>query len=336
MREFYTTDEATKDSFLFISYSHDEQETVKVWADYLIDRGVRVWWDRAFMGGDDWETIAQRLLSHENCRGILFFASKSAIASPNVAKEWRCAARTRENRPNGDFYPQIIMATDDAGLDYKFLTNFVKKNEELFSDEDYDDFRSLFGKKDHLYYCASSETDREKLLQTIKSRVPDAVDEHEIIRDKLADISNLDKDVVLKLGAYGPEKRPLLWQQIGQEGDVATLLCRSVLTQSLGGQPLTDWLEDFLLQTFSAAEQAELKGHLRLLTAAEAASVAQEDLAADEIWWLADRDGNLQSVVRPDGTVYASGYNCRLYPKGIRPVITLDITRLYSLATSQN
>ncbi len=331
MRQFYTTAEATENSFLFISYSHDDQETVQAWADYLIDRGVRVWWDKAFMGGDDWETIATTLLSHENCCGILFFGSKSAIGSPNVAKEWRRATRTKESRADGCFYSQIIMTTDDPALDYKYLTNFVKKTEELFSDDDYDDFRTLFGKKDHLYYCAAKEADKEALLQTIKSRVPHAVDEHEIIRGKLADLSNLDKDVILSIGTYGANRKPLMWRQICQENNEATLLCQDVLGEELGGDQLSSWLNSFLQQNFSPEEQETLRGNLRILTAEKAAEVPQTYLAADKLWWLADCDGHLQAVVREDGTIYHSGYNNILYKKGIRPAITLDITVLYSL-----
>ena len=331
MREFYTTAEATKNSFLFISYSHDDQDTVKAWADYLIDRGVRVWWDKAFIGGDDWETIATTLLSHENCCGILFFGSKSAIASPNVAKEWRTAAKTKDDRDEGSFYAQIIMAGNDPALDYKFLTNYVKKTEETFSDEDYDDFRSLFGKKDHLYYSAANEADKDALLQTIKTRVPQTVDEHEIIRDKLADISNLDKDVILKLGKNPANGKPLLWLQIHQENNEATLLCQEILTEELGGQPLKNWLADFVRQNFSQEEQDALQGNLRMLTREEAAAMTQQQLAADKIWWLADCDGHLQSVVREDGTIYQGGYNNKLYKKGVRPVVTMDITALYDL-----
>ena len=286
MREFYTTSEATQDQFLFISYSHDDQETVKAWADYLIDQGVRVWWDKAFMGGDDWETIAKELLSHENCCGLLFFCSKSAIASPNVAKEWRTAAKTKEARPEGSFYPQIIMATDDPDLDYKYLTNFVKKTEELFSDDDYDDFRSLFGKKDHLYYSAANQTDREALLQTIKQRVPETVDAHAIALDKLADISNSGKkDMILKLGTYGPGQKPLLWRHLHSDDKEAVLLCQEVLTEELGGQQAEAWLRDFAREAFSE-DQTPLRKSIHIMTPEEAAashqilSAARYDLVA--------------------------------------------------------
>jgi len=331
MREFYTTSEATQDQFLFISYSHDDQETVKAWADYLIDQGVRVWWDKAFMGGDDWETIAKELLSHENCCGLLFFCSKSAIASPNVAKEWRTAAKTKEARPEGSFYPQIIMATDDPDLDYKYLTNFVKKTEELFSDDDYDDFRSLFGKKDHLYYSAANQTDREALLQTIKQRVPETVDAHAIALDKLADISNSGKkDMILKLGTYGPGQKPLLWRHLHSDDKEAVLLCQEVLTEELGGQQAEAWLRDFAREAFSE-DQTPLRKSIHIMTPEEAAATPQAYLAADKIWWLAEYDGNLQAVVREDGTIYHSGYNNKLYKKGIRPVITLDNVTLYEI-----
>lgn len=329
MRKFYTTAEATVDKFLFVSYSHDDKEIVKDWIECLIDQGVRVWWDKAFMGGDDWETIAKNLLSHDNCSGILFFCSKSAIESPNVAKEWRTAAKTKENRSDGEFYPQIIMIGDDPAFDYRYLTGFVKKTEELFSDDDYDDFRALFGKKDHLFYSAGNEADKQNLLHTIKERVPKTVDEHEIARDKLADLSNLDKEVVIKLGTY--ENNRISWHKISDEKNESTLLCCDILTDGHGGQELDKWLESFVKQSFSTSEQKELQGKIRLLTLEEAEKLPQEELAKGNIWWLSDTNGYLQTVVREDGTIYKSGYNGRLYKKGIRPVITMDSVALFSI-----
>jgi len=335
MRDFYTTEEATKEAFLFVSYSHNDQEIVKEWVDFLIDQGVRVWWDKAFLGGDDWETIAQDLLSHENCSGILFFASENAIQSSNVAKEWRTAAKTKENRAEGVFYPQIIMIDNGNGIDYKFLTNYVKKTEELFSDDDYDDFRSLFGKKDHIYYVADKTTDKEALLYTIKKIAPHAMDEYGIIQDKLADISNSVKDTIFKLGTYGTGERPLLWRQISVSDNETTLLCQDVLTDDFGGQKATEWLESFTESAFSLDEQSALQGKIRLLTVNEAENISDEALSASKIWWLADCEGNLQSVVREDGTVYKGGYNNKLYQKGIRPVITLDSIELYSIVKNK-
>ena len=171
----------------------------------------------------------------------------------------------------------------------------------------------------------------DALLQTIKARVPQTVDEHEIIRDKLADLSSLDKEVVLKLGTVGANHKPILWRQIHQENNEATLLCQEILGEESGGQPLNAWLKNFVRENFSQEEQDALQGNLRVLTREEAAEVPRELLAADKIWWLADCDGHLQSVVREDGTVYQSGYNNKLYKKGVRPVITMDITALYAL-----
>ena len=331
MQDFLTTEEATKDHFLFISYSHEDQEAMTQWAEYLLNQGVRVWWDKAFMGGDDWESIATHLLAHENCCGILFFCSQDAIKSPNVAKEWRQAAKVKADRAGGDFYPQIIMTGDDPALDYKYLTNFIKKNDDIFSDEDYDDFRDLFGKKDHLYYCTYRDTDLEALLQTIKTRVPEAVDEKAILLDKLADISNADKDMILKLGVHGSNRKPILWRQISQVDTTVTLLCQQVLAEDLGGQQLEQWLNTFKKEAFSPEEQTAVQGALRLLRVEETADLTPADLAADTLWWLADVDGNLQAVVREDGTIYERGYNNKLYKKGIRPVITMDITTLFAL-----
>lgn len=333
MRKFYTATEAATDKFLFVSYSHDDKEIVKDWIDFLIDQGVRVWWDKAFMGGDDWETIAQNLLLHDNCSGILFFCSKSAIESPNIAKEWRTAAKAKEKCSDGAFYPQIIMIGDDPSFDYHYLTSFVKKTEELFSDDDYDDFRDLFGKKDHLYYSASNKINKQDLLDTIKERVPKTVDEHEIARDKLADLSNLDKEVVVKLGTY--ENKSIYWHKIFDEKNESVLLCCDVLAEGLGGQELNKWLNTFVKQSFSTNEQIELEDKIRLLTLTEAEKLHQDELERNTTWWLSNTNGNLQTVVREDGTIYKNGYNGKLYKKGIRPVITMDSVALLLILNKQ-
>lgn len=329
MQKFHKTAEAIKDKFLFISYSHDDQKVVEAWAEYLFDQGVRIWWDKAFSGGDDWETDTTELLSHENCSGILFFASKSAIESLNVAKEWRTAAKTKESRSDDGFYPQIIMANDEENLDYHFLTSFVKKNDDLFSDDDYDDFRSLFGKKDHLFYSAGKESDMQKLLDTIKERVPNAVDKHAIVRDKLADLSHLDKEIIIKLGNY--DGKPITWHKIFDEDTESTLLSQDVLDDIHGGQALSDWLKSFINSAFPENVREVLRENIRLLTSDEAEKLPEEELASGRIWWLAESSGHLQAVVREDGTVYKNGYNNKIYKKGIRPVITMDSVALFEI-----
>ena len=230
------------------------------------------------------------------------------------------------NRPLHIYLPDNYFETEDR---YPVMYFFDGHN--LYSDEDYDDFRDLFGKKDHLYYCTSRDTDLEALLQTIKSRVPQAVDEKAILLDKLADISNADKDVIVKLGVHGSNSKPILWRQISQVDTTVTLLCQQVLAEDLGGQPLEQWLNNFKKEAFSPEEQTAVQGALRLLQAQEAADLSPAELAADALWWLADVDGNLQAVVREDGTVYERGYNNKLYKKGIRPVITMDITTLFAI-----
>ncbi len=329
MQKFYKTAEVIKDKFLFISYSHDDQQAVEAWAEYLFDQGVRIWWDKAFKGGDDWETDTTDLLSHENCSGILFFASKSAIKSLNVAKEWRTAAKTKESRGDDSFYPQIIMAKDGENLDYHYLKSFVKKNDDLFSDDDYDDFRNLFGKKDPLFYSAGKESDMQKLLDTIKERVPNAVDEHAIVRDKLANLSHLDKEIILKLGNYNG--KPITWHKIFDEGTESTLLCQDVLDDINGGQALSDWLKNFVNSAFAESDREAIRENIRLLTSNEAEKLPEEELASGRIWWLAESSGHLQAVVREDGTIYKNGYNNKIYTKGIRPVITMDSVALFGI-----
>ena len=48
MPQYYTTEEVIKDKFVFVSYSHRDKELVTDMTGFLIEKGVRLWYDKSF------------------------------------------------------------------------------------------------------------------------------------------------------------------------------------------------------------------------------------------------------------------------------------------------
>ena len=73
--------------FVFISYSHRDEEIVKEDMEKLLSLGVRVWYDVNMRVGKDWTEIASRVLHHPNCAGVIFYNSPHAFVSSAVQRE---------------------------------------------------------------------------------------------------------------------------------------------------------------------------------------------------------------------------------------------------------
>ena len=78
-----------KRPYLFVSYSHRQSDTVVDTIRLLHERRCRVWYDEGIPAGGDWpKNIA---LHMQQCAAVLFFLSKSALASPNCFSEVKTA-----------------------------------------------------------------------------------------------------------------------------------------------------------------------------------------------------------------------------------------------------
>ena len=74
-----------RDPYIFVSYSHRDQERVEPILRALIDRGFRVWYDEGIDPGTEWpESIARHL---ENSRVCLAFITPFSAASANCRRE---------------------------------------------------------------------------------------------------------------------------------------------------------------------------------------------------------------------------------------------------------
>lgn len=83
----YTEEDIVTGDFLFASYKHENKELVTEVIDYLLGEGVRIWFDADLCPGKVWSKIAEKLISHENCKGVVFFNSVDSFKSDPVEKE---------------------------------------------------------------------------------------------------------------------------------------------------------------------------------------------------------------------------------------------------------
>lgn len=74
-----------EEPFVFLSYAHEDRDTVLRLADTLDDYGIRFWWDQDIATGDGWrDTIAQKL---NECAAVLALWTEASCASSSVREE---------------------------------------------------------------------------------------------------------------------------------------------------------------------------------------------------------------------------------------------------------
>ena len=93
MSEFFKPYEG-KRSYVFISYSHRDSEAVLRVISTLNGRKLRLWYDEGIPAGSDWPTNIERHM--RGCAAVIFFLSKTALASPNCYSEIKTAAALRK------------------------------------------------------------------------------------------------------------------------------------------------------------------------------------------------------------------------------------------------
>ena len=100
-----------KRPFVFISYSHRNTERVLSIITKLHDGKLRLWYDEGIPAGNDWSSNIDTHM--RTCKAVLFFRSKTALASHNCLSEIKTAIE------HG--HPLLIVPMDDAPVDAQWL-----------------------------------------------------------------------------------------------------------------------------------------------------------------------------------------------------------------------
>ena len=185
MNSHYTKEEVVKNDFLFVSYKHEDAATVTEVIDFLFERGVRLWYDADLVIGNKWTEIAEKLIKHEHCRGVIFFNSEASFKSDPVYQE-RSFALERIQSCQQKGLPFLIfpvnigkpstmlliksvfesLPEDDREIEKTFPLKFLQGISQLFS-------------SDTIYCYADpekSEEYKEKLVLNIKKALPSVID----------------------------------------------------------------------------------------------------------------------------------------------------------------
>ena len=75
------------DPFVFISYKSEDCDKVKVYARYLHDHGINVWYDNGLHAGSDWESYLMTVIEKPNCKAVLLFVSAKVAESTVIPLE---------------------------------------------------------------------------------------------------------------------------------------------------------------------------------------------------------------------------------------------------------
>lgn len=106
--------EKSNEPFVFISYKSEDNPSVSVYARYLHDHGINVWYDDGLHAGSDWESYLMQVIERENCRAVLLFVSAKVAASTVIPLETTQARKCKK--------PTVAVYLE-SGLDLEVLLN---------------------------------------------------------------------------------------------------------------------------------------------------------------------------------------------------------------------
>lgn len=117
--------------YLFISYAHRDTAAVMPLIRGLMDRGIRVWFDKGVEPVGLWQNhIAEHLV---NSHGLIIMLSANALASHNCRREILMAGNHRKNACVVHLEPLKLSPGDEMQLiDYQALYRWKYDNDDAF------------------------------------------------------------------------------------------------------------------------------------------------------------------------------------------------------------
>ncbi len=328
MSQHYTKAEIENSDFLFVSYKHDDVETVSAIISQLYEKGVRLWYDADLHIGDNWLQIAKELIENPNCKGVIFFNSISSFKSQPVHNERQLAlARLEASREGGapfHIFPTNItcgsnifllkqvfdsLPAEPMSLAREFPFDYLQIITSLFDDD------NIYAAPDDVTACA------EKLFLSIKNKIPNAIDTDYLHMKKLEQnfeqtrvnfelgickgeptaelpVYELQRDQVISVknekyivsNKQGFRAKPIVWLPLYCENDVFAMLAQDIVDTRSGGPELQAWLSGaFQELAFTPQERSAIRG-IRLMSLEDMKKALSQDGFAlqDAHWWISD------------------------------------------------
>ncbi len=346
MPAIYSIEEVKKDKYVFLSYSHKDKEIVTDWATWLIDEGVRLWYDPDFVPGHKWEEEMRKLLAHENCCGAIFFCSPDALVSSNVHKEREEAMKQQKLRGEKEYVFFVVNVTRDSKpVSYMQM---VKKTcdcceeEKLDKEFPFDHLKEYIelGSNGTINVSTHDEAEKERLFKGINKLIEQVINKSVRAYELLEEAAHKASVVSIRMGRYciDGELRPIIWKLMHHSEEIGYFLAERILTNDYGESIEQRLNEEFKTTAFSAREASLLQGRIRLLTREECEQLQNEPdgrgnklLNCGKPWWLADETDGYQMTVEEDGSIFDYGYDNADNRWGIRPVIAVKMEDAHTL-----
>lgn len=361
-----TEDKILAGNFVFISYSHSDINAVRDDIQILHSRGVRIWFDENMHLSDNWKDIAKEKLTHPNCKGVIFYNSKSSILSGAVSLERQIVASRMKTDAEFGYWSvnidgktmQEIYAEAMISAPANFLPTLQYELLPLFNDD--------------ILYIPRIETENfiERIFQEI-ARKRMLVDDAGLVKTELEMGHHISRDTgCITFGKYIDQKYPiplrhdapnerftvngidyisrdddiytlrsLQWKLLYVENDIAVFLCNEIIDVSFGGVAAQVFLAEFGKMAFSDKQRELLNAVPRLLTRKDiekttelsALPLGASPNPRQSHWWI-DEDGLLDNwqMTYCNDKAYSNGFIISV-KKGVRPVIELPIKRLNDL-----
>ena len=335
MPEYYTEEAIVKKKYFFVSYSHEEKAQVRNAVNWLIDEGVRLWYDADLHNGDNWIAVAQRMIQHENCIGTIFFNSFNSYISDPAAQERKLSLEKKlQWEKEGKTYHTFVV-----NMGKPSTMRLIKQIFDNLPDNDTVIQRTMTSEQlavilqlfdDKRIYSFMDPEDPEGFLPAfldgISKRAAEAINKKEIVLEQMEKLSR-NAGIFFKMGKFpiGGEETLLEWQYITSDGTNGVFLLKQVLDSRCGAD-LDQWLNtQFASEAFTPQQRQNIHGNIRLLARKETDGVNLQLMANANPWWLADVDGAKQMVVREDGSINERGSINTRIQRGVRPVILVDL-----------
>lgn len=160
--------------YMFISYSH--RNGVLACHDFslLSSYEIPFWYDDGMVPGQDWKEKARVAMYHPNCKGVIFYVSKSSVASPAIYEELRMASELILNRDGFSVFSvniggkSVEQMIKDEIVPPKYADLYLR----IFpSDTIYISRKNKVSYTDHIYYLLDFLNEKKMLKKKYISLV---------------------------------------------------------------------------------------------------------------------------------------------------------------------
>jgi len=314
----YTKEEVVKNDFLFVSYKHEDDAVVMEVLRYLIEQGVRLWYDADLVIGERWPEVAEKLIKDAHCRGVIFFNSEDSFKSNPIYLERGFALQKAEackqkgqpflifpvniGKPSTMLLLKSVFASlpeEDRDIEKIFPLEYLKGISALFSSD--------------MIYCyadpENSDEYKERLVVNIKKALPSVIDQEALqTKEMEASLGATRTTVSMGLckgkpidrlpsyfltknqrveyqgatylieGGVAYETKKISWRPVYSDDTTFVLLSQDLVDQRNGGDPLKDWLGSEFASLAFTEDERQTIQSIRLLSEADIARSQMPDL----------------------------------------------------------